>query len=109
MANFISYDEMELSAFVGCSVQTHFINTGGRKNKGELNKKEKHVYSGYYIGMVGPRFERPDLMDWKYIIITETQNTDLNGYINKGGKKKTMIIYFVIQCMVKIVYIHMKV
>ena len=80
---------MELSAFLGCSVQTYFINDGKRISDGKINKSIKHVESGYYIGMVGARFERENLMDWKYIIITKAQNTELNGYINKvGGIKK---------------------
>ena len=88
LENFISYDEMELSAFLGCSVQTYFINEGDRRNEGKLNNSIKHVESGYYFGMVGARFERQYLMDWKYIIITEKQNIEDNGYITKGGTKK---------------------
>ena len=43
-----SYDEMALSALLGMSVRTPFINRGGRKNMG-VEEKERQPY-GIYTG-----------------------------------------------------------
>ena len=93
--DYISYDEMELSAFLGCSVQTYLINNCNKLNEGEIDTRKvagkDYVESGYYIGMVGPRFEREDLMDWKYIIVTPEQNIKENGYIDKPATPAKLV------------------
>jgi len=81
LQNFQSYDEMELSALLGMSVSTRFINEGGRGNSGRKNNKE-HSYEpmGIYIGLTGCRFERKLLMEWKHMAVTISQNKEENGY-----------------------------
>mmetsp|Transcript_160961 Transcript_160961/g.296786 ORF Transcript_160961/g.296786 Transcript_160961/m.296786 type:complete len:737 (-) Transcript_160961:19-2229(-) len=81
LQNFQSYDEMELSALLGMSVSTRFINEGGRGNSGRKNNKE-HSYEpmGIYIGLTGCRFERKLLMEWKHMVVTIPQNKEDNGY-----------------------------
>ena len=79
LADLQSYDEMALSALVGMSVPTHFINEGGRRNRGEFNQVA-YEPKGVYAGLVGARFERPRLMEWKHLIVEPEQNTVENGY-----------------------------
>jgi len=77
-----SYDEMELSALLGMSVPTNFINNGNRNNVAV--KTRNHAAKGIVLGLVGARFERRNLMDWKHMIITKEQNTKENGYGKDG-------------------------
>lgn len=63
---YISYEEMQLSALLLVASKTSFINDGNRHN--EAIKGFGHIGSGVYVGMVGSRFERPDVMESQYII-----------------------------------------
>ena len=76
--DYISYEEMAVSALLGLSGPVHFINEGGKKNQCEL--KFKTAVEGYLYGLVGARFEKPGEMEWRHIIITQDQNTAANGY-----------------------------
>jgi hypothetical protein len=71
---------MAISALLGVSVPTYFINNGSRTNRAEPAKPGTYQESGIYIGLVGARFEKPGLMESKYILITPEQNTKDNGY-----------------------------
>merc|ERR1712217_550910 len=71
---------MELSALVGVSVPTHFINKGARDNCAKLGIEGSYERKGVYMGLVGARFERRDRMEWKHMVITPEQNTAANGY-----------------------------
>ncbi len=59
LADYLSYDEMELSALLGVSVPTYFINEGSRGNNAAFDK----LSTGVLIGAVGARFEIPGRMD----------------------------------------------
>jgi len=80
LKEYISYDEMPISALLGVSAPTMFINNGGRFNKAQSVDVDPYEEEGIYTGLVGPRFEKPDCWDWKHIIITSEQNTAENGY-----------------------------
>ena len=80
LAKYMSYDEMALAALVGVSVPTHFINAGGRRNDGKVAEEGTYERCGVYVGLVGARFERKNLMEWRHMIITQEQNTSDNGY-----------------------------
>ena len=80
LRDLLSYDEMQLSALLGVSVPTHFINKGHRQNRGKPGKPGTFEPKGIYTGLVGARFERPGLMEWQHIIISADQNTPQNGY-----------------------------
>ena len=80
-----SYDEMCLSALVGMSVPTHFINEGGRRNNGVVGAPASYEKRGVLIGLAGARFERPGLMEWQHMYITPEQNTAENGYGPRDG------------------------
>ena len=80
LSEYISYDEMLLSACIGVSVPTLFINDGKRNNLGKPADKKSYCPQGVYIGLVGARFEKEGLMEWKLCVVTQTQNTAENGY-----------------------------
>eukprot|EP01083_Nonionella_stella_P062034 161407_1 len=81
LSDYLSYDELMISALCGISSKTHFINNGDRQNCGRINKKNKYYpLEGIYMGLVGARFEKPGIMEHSLMIITPEQNTTENGY-----------------------------
>lgn len=78
--NYLTYNELELSALLSISIKTPFINNGNRFNNGIPSNKNDYEKEGIYIGQVGPRFEVPGYMEWKHMVITPEQNTKKNGY-----------------------------
>ena len=95
LKNYLSYDEMEISALLGVSVPTFFINTGDRYNNGIKGKEGTYENEGIYCGLVGARFERPACMESKYMLITQEQNTLKNGYgIGKKNSLTTQLHIF---------------
>jgi len=93
LEEYISYDEMQISALLGVAVPTLFINKGHRQNKGIYEKdSKKYTKKGIYVGLVGTRFERKELMEYQHIIINKIQNTKEKGYglSDKNESKLTM-------------------
>ncbi|HTM06452.1 MAG TPA: DUF4804 domain-containing protein, partial [Patescibacteria group bacterium] len=82
--NYISYDEMPISALVGLCSPTYCINNGNRYNNGVFAPQ---IPRALYCGLVGTRFERPGYMEWQHIIIDPEQNTEANGYGQKNTEK----------------------
>lgn len=80
LESLLSYDEMAISALIGVSSPTCFINRGHRDNGGEKSLREDYEKTGFYIALVGARFERPGLMEHSHIVIGPKQNTVDNGY-----------------------------
>lgn len=70
LADYLSYDEMLIAALVGVSTPTFFINSGSRTNRGVPGKPGSYQEAGIYIGLVGARFEKEDLMEFQHILIT---------------------------------------
>lgn len=65
------------------SVSSHseFLNDGNRENVGVIEHDKKKIETeGLVVGIIGGRFEHPDVMEWQDILITRTQNTIENGY-----------------------------
>ena len=85
LEEFISYDEMKLSALVGVSAMSQFINDGSRQNRGVQGNGANHEVEGVIIGQVGARFERKHLMEWQDCAVDKEQNVTENGY----GKDST--------------------
>ena len=67
LEEYLSYEEMEVSALICVSVPTFFINKGDRKNKGIMTVGD-HEEEGVLIGAVGARFVVPTLMEGKYML-----------------------------------------
>jgi hypothetical protein len=80
LKDYQSYFEMSLAAFVSLFVPSHFINVGGRFNKGCKAVGGTYESKGIVVGMVGARFERPGLMEYAHMVVTPQQNTAANGY-----------------------------
>src|SRR5581483_5772165 len=87
LANYISYDEMAISALIGVSVPTFFINNGRRSNAGAVDKEGTYEQTGVYTGLIGARFEKENLMEWQHMLVTEDQNTQKNGYGPDGDNE----------------------
>jgi hypothetical protein len=93
--NTLSYDELALSALVGLSCPTAFINAGDRGNLARpapataagagANDAVAFEAEGVYVGLVGARFERPGRMEWAHMVVSKEQNTAVNGYGGDGG------------------------
>ncbi|KAM3958704.1 uncharacterized protein ACR2FA_007228 [Aphomia sociella] len=79
LADCLSYDELKLSALLYVSGRTACINDGARKNAGVVNEDNIET-EAIIIGIIGPRFQRPDRVDCEDILITEEQNRPENGY-----------------------------
>ena len=71
LRDYLSYDEIALGAVCGVSCETYAINKGDRMNRGI--KSDDHETSGIYVGLVGPRFERPGAMEYEQIIVDDTR------------------------------------
>ena len=49
---------------------------------------------GIYVGLVGARFEKPNLMEWQNILVTREQNVPENGYgLETSTKNKLLEIW----------------
>ena len=82
LSEYINYDEMQISALISMSTPTLFINSGARNNKGKRETDANKLFeqSGVYVGSVGARFERPGVMEYAHMLVTEAQNKPENGY-----------------------------
>ena len=80
LADLLSYDEVAISALLGVSVPTHFINAGSRNNRAVPGEPGSFEPRGIYVGLVGARFEKPERMEWQHVRVTPEQNTPAKGY-----------------------------
>jgi hypothetical protein len=67
LGDYLSYEEMELSALLSVACPTYFINDGNRCNRGKPGKPGTFQREGVLIGAVGPRLEVPGVMERKYM------------------------------------------
>jgi hypothetical protein len=81
----LSYDEMQLASLVGISSPTHFINSGSRGNCAAVGISGSYEPCGIVVAQVGARFERSNVMEFELCAVTETQNTEANGYGSSSG------------------------
>lgn len=68
LEEYLSYDEMMLSALIGVSGSSYFANDGDRYNCAVPGPSGTFEERGVIIGLVGARFERPDHMESTYIL-----------------------------------------
>lgn len=88
LADYLSYDEMQLSALLLVATPSYFINNGNKKNQGKLGKAGSFEDSGVMIGMVGTRCEVRGRNEYAHMLITPLQNTAENGYGKQGEASK---------------------
>ncbi|KAK3873609.1 hypothetical protein Pcinc_021392 [Petrolisthes cinctipes] len=78
--DYLSYDEMKLSALLSVSSYSYFVNDGNRTNKGVPGKVGSFQEEGVIVGMVGARMKKKERMEWEDCLVTPTQNTQDRGY-----------------------------
>jgi hypothetical protein len=61
---------MQIAALIGVSSPTYFINNGSRTNKAIPGAPGTFQESGVYVGLVGARFEKEDLMESQHMLVT---------------------------------------
>ncbi len=88
LADYLSYDEMQLSALLLVATPSYFINNGNKKNKGVPGKEGTFQEFGIMIGMVGTRCEVSGCNEYAHMLVTQDQNTIENGYGKKGFPAK---------------------
>ncbi|KAJ3319639.1 hypothetical protein HDU76_000488 [Blyttiomyces sp. JEL0837] len=92
LERYLSYDEMQISALIGASSPTFFVNSGSRKNHGvpsysafDKSVEPDHCESGIIVGLVGARFAMSGQMESEYIIVDGSCSPN-NGYGRLGEK-----------------------
>lgn len=85
LKDYLSYDEMKVSALLSVSSESFFINDGSRKNKGVPGKPGSFQEEGVIAGMVGARLKKAGYMEWQDCIVTWEQNKKINGYGSHEG------------------------
>lgn len=87
LKDYLSYDEMKLSALLSVSSSSFFINDGSRKNQGVPGAKGSFQDSGVIVGMVGARLKKAGYMEWQDCVVTPKQNTSQAGYGPSAGRQ----------------------
>uniref|UniRef100_A0A6P7GVN0 Uncharacterized protein LOC114342827 isoform X1 n=1 Tax=Diabrotica virgifera virgifera TaxID=50390 RepID=A0A6P7GVN0_DIAVI len=81
LKNYISYDEIKLSALLSVSSYSYFVNQGDRKNMAKFSTDRTSIADeGIIVGVIGPRMKKNNVMEYQEIVATRTQNTKDNGY-----------------------------
>ena len=80
LKDYLSYDEIAISALIGVSSPTYFINSGSRDNSAILDVTGNYTPHGVFVGLVGARFEIPDLMESRFLISNKQYCTAQRGY-----------------------------
>ncbi|XP_042883802.1 uncharacterized protein LOC122260534 isoform X2 [Penaeus japonicus] len=88
---YMTYDEIKLSALMCVSSWSPFINNGSRHNRGVLGQAGDHEAEGVIVGMVGTRFEREGVMEWQDCLVTPEQNTKERGYGDDAPQKRWLV------------------
>ncbi|KAJ1549315.1 hypothetical protein HK405_005660 [Cladochytrium tenue] len=82
MEDYLTYQEMQLSALIGVSVPTYFINQGQRNNRAVPADpaRDPFVPHGVYLGLVGARFHNALKMEREYCFVEAGQSTPEQGF-----------------------------
>ncbi|KAF2351566.1 Protein of unknown function DUF4804 [Trinorchestia longiramus] len=80
LENFLSYDEMRVSALLSLSSWSWFVNDGRRKNYGEKDPEDKYQTEGVIVGQVGARLRKEEVMEYVDCVITRRQNNPDGGF-----------------------------
>ncbi|XP_064111918.1 uncharacterized protein LOC135219248 isoform X4 [Macrobrachium nipponense] len=91
ITEYMSYDEIKISALVCVSSKSFFINDGSRHNRGVPGPAGSFQQEGVIVGMVGARFERAGVMEYQDCAITPEQNTNDRGYGNDPPEKRWLV------------------
>lgn len=78
LTEYITYDEMLISALLGVSCPVSFINSGSRDNCARPGKPGTFEPEGIIVGMVGARFERDCRMESLFCCVDRDCTPDNN-------------------------------
>lgn len=73
LRDYLSYQEMQFASLISISTPTYFINNGNRYNRGVPQRDGNFEAEGVFVGMVGTRFEKADLMESEHMLIKPGQ------------------------------------
>jgi hypothetical protein len=79
-SEYISYDEIAVSAMISVSSSSFIFNDCGLLNMSEFKLDSSHEERGVVIGSVGARFEESGVMEYAQMLVTKNQNTAKDGY-----------------------------
>ncbi len=88
MRDYLTYDEMKLSALLATCSPTATINRGDRHNKGICREEGSFIGHAYIVGLVGTRLVKPDVMECQDMRITREQNVGGGGRFYGRRKDK---------------------
>merc|ERR1711892_56225 len=90
LRNFLSYDEIKISALIQLSTETLLINSGSRNNKGEKGGNGSFIPEAVYVAAVGARFEKPGKMDYQDIVVSKDKKNEIfENYYKKKVPQQT--------------------
>ncbi|KAJ8955899.1 hypothetical protein NQ318_005447 [Aromia moschata] len=74
LKNYLSYDEIKLSALLSISSSTNFINDGRRVNRGIKEEDSNKIETrGIIVGLIGARLEKPGVMEYQELVVNEDE------------------------------------
>lgn len=80
LKDYLSYDEIAISALIGVSSPTYFINSGSRYNASKQGEQGTYTERGVYVGLVGARFEIPNQMESRFLLADSKHCSPRRGY-----------------------------
>eukprot|EP01127_Copromyxa_protea_P012375 TRINITY_DN321_c0_g1_i2.p1 TRINITY_DN321_c0_g1~~TRINITY_DN321_c0_g1_i2.p1 ORF type:complete len:1568 (-),score=371.64 TRINITY_DN321_c0_g1_i2:268-4602(-) len=90
LRDYMSYDELLISALFGIASPTLFINNGDRKNCGRVAfDVSTYEREGVFVGLVGTRFERMTKMESIHMLVNQKESVPEKGY-GKDGERVTV-------------------
>jgi len=96
--NYMTYEELKLSAKIQLSTETLLINDGGRFNKGACGVQGSFLEEAVYVGAVGARFEKSKVMEHQEMVTEEKDSTSSEPvgkkFFNVDKYKERMRITF---------------
>ncbi|XP_068217526.1 uncharacterized protein [Palaemon carinicauda] len=93
LKDYLSYDEIKVSALVSVSSESSFINNGSRRNKGVPGNPGTFQEDGVIVGMVGARLKKVGFMEWQDCMVTGKQNRKELGYGSLDGPPRLQHIW----------------
>ncbi len=88
MRDYLSYDEMKLSALLGTCSATAAVNKGDRHNKCLPGKDGEFLEQAYIVGLVGTRLAKPGTVEYQDVRVNKKQNVAADGCRAFFGKKR---------------------
>ncbi|RWS19777.1 hypothetical protein B4U80_03668 [Leptotrombidium deliense] len=83
LSDYLSYDEMQISALIGVSKPTYFINSAIK----QLNIPGTFQEKGIGVVLVSARMMKEDKKEYQHRIISSTHSTTEKGYGKKAVEK----------------------